>query len=169
MDLTAVILFLIFVPALFKKVNVYDSLISGARDGLDIIIKILPSMICIMSATAMLRASGALEWLIGIISPVTDFFKIPSGIIPMALLRPVSGSASMGLLADTLSTYGADSPEGIICSIIMGSTETTFYTIAVYFGATGVKKTKIPLICGVIGDICAVMVAVFIVKNFIFI
>lgn len=163
---TAIILFLIFTPALFRKVNVYESLISGTKDGLDVVVRILPSMICIMSAAAMLRASGAMDWMTNFISPITDFLKIPSGIVPMALMRPVSGSASMGLLADNLKTFGADSTEGLISSIIMGSTETTFYTIAIYFA--GVKNTKIPMVSGLIGDLTAVVIATFIVKNFIF-
>lgn len=165
---TAAIILVIFVPALIKKVPVYDSLRKGAADGFDVIVKILPAMICIMSATAMLRASGAMEWLVGLISPLTDFLGIPSGVVPMALLRPVSGSGAMGLLADNISVFGADSLEGVISSVIMGSTETTFYTLAVYFGATGVKNIKIPLICGLIGDIAAVIIAVIVAKNFVF-
>lgn len=158
------VIFIILMPALVKKVPVYDTMCDGAADGLKILVKILPSMICIMSAAAMLRASGVMDFIINSLRPVTDKIGIPAEIMPMALLRPVSGSGSMGLLAENLKTYGADSTPGLISSIIMGSTETTFYTLAVYFGATHVKYTKRAVICAVIGDITGVLISTLIVK-----
>lgn len=162
------IIFIIMIAAIVKKVPVYDSMCAGAADGLKIIIKILPSMICIMSAASMLRASGIIDFIINILSPFTDKIGIPAEIMPMALLRPISGSGSMGILADNLKTYGPDSRAGIISSIIMGSTETTFYTLAVYFGATGVKNSKRAVPCAVIGDIAGVIISVLLVNHMFF-
>ncbi len=159
-----VVIFIILISAIIKKVPVYDSMCLGAADGLKIIVKILPSMICIMSAAAMLRASGIIDFFVDFLSPFTEKIGIPAEIMPMAMLRPVSGSGSLGLLADNLKTYGPDSRAGLISSIIMGSTETTFYTLAVYFGATGVKKSKRAIPCAVIGDIVGVMVSVSLVN-----
>jgi len=158
------IIFIILISAVMKKAPVYDSMCSGAADGLKIIIKILPSMICIMSAAAMMRASGIIDFLVDVLSPLTERIGIPAEIMPMAMLRPVSGSGALGLLADNLKTYGVDSKEGLISSIIMGSTETTFYTLAVYFGATGVKKSKRAVPCAIIGDIVGVIVSVAVVN-----
>ncbi len=160
----SIILMVIFVTALVKKVPVYDSMRKGASDGIGVLCRILPSMIVILSAVSMLRASGVMEFLVGIISPVAEAVGIPEGVIPMALLRPMSGSGAFGILSDTISAYGADSREGIIASIIMGSSETTFYTLAVYFGATSAKKTKIPLAAGLSGDVFAVICAAAIVR-----
>ena len=158
------IIFIIMTAAVFKKVPVYDSMCEGAADGLKIIIKILPSMICILSAAAMLRASGIIDFIINILSPLTKKIGLPAEIMPMVLLRPISGSGALGILADNLKTYGPDSKAGIISSIIMGSTETTFYTLAVYFGATGVKNAKRAIPCAVIGDITGVAVSVLLVN-----
>lgn len=162
------VIFIILMPAIIKKVPIYDTMCDGAGDGLKILVKILPSMICIMSAAAMLRASGVMDFIINFVRPLTDVAGIPAEIMPMAFLRPVSGSGSMGLLAENLETYGADSIPGLISSIIMGSTETTFYTLAVYFGATHVKNTKRAVICAVIGDITGVVISTMIVKCFLF-
>jgi len=162
------ILLIILIPAVIQKQPIYDHMCEGASDGLKILIKILPSMICIMSAAAMLRASGVMDFVINLIRPVTDKIGIPAEVMPMVLLRPVSGSGSMGLLAENLKSYGADSIPGLISSVIMGSTETTFYTLAVYFGATHVKNTKRAVICAIIGDITGVIISTLVVKYIIF-
>ncbi len=162
------LIFIIFLSAFIKNVPVYDSMCEGAHDGIFVIVKILPSMICVMSAAAMLRASGAMELIVNTLSPVTHKIGIPAGVVPMALMRPVSGSGSLGMLAENINTYGADSAEGLISSIIMGSTETTFYTLAVYFGSVGVKDTGIAAVSAVIGDIAGVAAASLVVKYIIF-
>ena len=112
----------------------------------------------------MLKESGALEFFISILTPLTKVFNIPKDVMPMILLRPVSGSGAFGVLSDTLARCGVDSRAGLLASVIMGSTETTFYTMAVYFGVTKVKKVGRAIPCAVIGDIVGVIVALMLIK-----
>lgn len=162
--ITPLIIGLIIVVCFFKKVPLYDAVTAGASDGLKIVAGILPTMIIILSAISMLNASGVLNFFISKLAPVTDFFNIPREVMPMILLRPVSGSGAFGILSDILSRFGADSRSGKLASVIMGSTETTFYTMAVYFGATKVKNIKRALPCAVIGDITGVIVALMLIR-----
>jgi len=154
---------IIIIFCLKNKVPVYDTVVNGAENGLLMLKKILPTMIIILTAVSMLRASGALDSAITLLRPVFERLNIPPEIIPMVLLRPVSGSGSFALLTDTLSQYGADSRIGRLTSVIMGSTETTFYTIAVYFGATGMKNIKRAIPCAVIGDLVCIIIACIII------
>ncbi len=163
--ITPVIISLIIIACFYKKVPLYDAVTKGAEDGLKIVAGILPTMIVILSAISMMNASGVLDFLIRKLSPVTDFFNIPKAVMPMILLRPVSGSGAFGILSDILSRFGADSRSGRLASVIMGSTETTFYTMAVYFGATGVKNIKRALPCAIIGDIVGVIVAILLINT----
>lgn len=149
----------IIIFCLKNKVPVYDTVVAGAENGLVMLTKIVPTMVIILTAVSMLRASGALDTAIALLRPVFEKIKVPPEIIPMVLLRPVSGSGSFGILADTLSAYGADSRVGRLTSVIMGSTETTFYTLAVYFGATGMKNIKRAIPCAMIGDLVCIIAA----------
>ena len=142
-----------------KKKNTYSDFTDGAFEGLKIVSLIFPPLLAIMVASSMLRASGAFDIITSLISPITQKFGIPSEVLPLALMRPVSGSGSLALLSDTLNTYGADSQTGRLASIIMGSTETTFYCMGVYFSKTGIKNTTKALPCAIIGDICAIILA----------
>lgn len=125
-----------------KKVDVYDAVIHGAANGLGVLARIVPPLIALLTAVAMLRASGFLELCARWAAPALRRFGIPPETAPLLLVRPISGSAALGVGADIMATYGPDSPIGRTAAIMMGSTETTFYTIAVYFGAANIKKTR---------------------------
>ena len=157
--IAAVIIF-----ALKTRTDAYAAFTEGAADGLRTVVKILPSLLAVITAAQMLRVSGAIDMIIRFISPVTDFLHIPPEVMPLALIRPVSGSGSLGILADILNTFGADSKQGMIASVIMGSTETTFYCLCVYFAGTKVKYTRRVIPCAVISDIIGILAGVWI-KN----
>ncbi len=151
---------------LAKKVRIFDTFLQGAGEGINSTFSIAPSLIGLITAVTMLKASGALDIFTNFISPFTNLIGIPPEIIPLALLKPISGGGSLALLDNILATYGADSLIGRIASIIMGSTETTFYTIAVYFGAVKIKNSRHTVSSAIITDICAVIIAVLAVKKF---
>lgn len=152
----------ILVLGAWKRIPVFDTFLQGAKEGLSTTIKILPVLVGIMLGIEVLKASGALDMLVSLIGPVAVFLGIPQEIIPMAILRPISGSASLGLLNQQLKEYGPDSYIGKTLSVMMGTTETIFYTIAIYFGAIGVKKTRftmwVALISGLSGIISSVII-----------
>ena len=128
--------------ALYKKENAYDLLITGASDGLKLMVNILPVLVVLMTAISMLRASGGAEMLSGLLSPVFSFFGIPPETALLVLIRPISGSAALAVGAELMAQFGVDSPVGRTAAVMLGSTETTFYTISVYFGAAGIKNTR---------------------------
>ena len=132
----------IAIYAAFRRVDVYTALIQGAGSGLETLTRIIPALIGLMTAVYMLRASGALELLAAALAPVLDRLGLPSELLPLMLVRPISGSAALGVGAELISTHGPDSELGRTAAVMLGSTETTFYTIAVYFGAVGVTKTR---------------------------
>ena len=158
------VIFLIVFICLMKKVPLYESVIKGAKDGLSIVIDIFPTLVMVLFATSMLKASGALDYFIKLMNPALQIFNIPKDVMPMILLRPVSGSGAFGILTEIFAECGPDSRAGRLASVIMGSTETTFYTMSVYFGATGVKDVKRAIPCALIGDIVGVIVALLIIK-----
>lgn len=150
--------------ALTKKVDVYSSLVSGAADGLKILLRILPALVALLTAVHMLRYSGALDLIINFLEPLFSLFGIPKETAPLVLIRPISGSAALAIAADLIGTYGPDSEIGRITAIMLGSTETTFYTIAVYFGSTGISKTRHTIPAALIADITGFALASFCVK-----
>ncbi len=125
-----------------KRMNVYDLMTDGAAQGMRIMLRILPTLIVLLSGVYMLRVSGALDRVTALLSPLFTAVGIPAETAPLVLIRPLSGSAALAVAADIMRTYGVDSPVGKTAAIMLGSTETTFYTIAVYFGAAGVKNTR---------------------------
>lgn len=125
-----------------NKVDIFSAFLTGAKDGLKTLFGILPALVGLIAAITMFRTSGALHFLTGLLSPITRLLGIPAEIMPLALLRPVSGSGSLALLNDVLLTAGPDSMIGRMASVVMGSTETTFYTLAVYYGAVGIQKSR---------------------------
>lgn len=160
--ITPLTIFAIIVYGLIKKGDVYTPFTEGAKEGMSVVVTILPNIIGIMVAVAMVRASGLIELLASALSPVMKYIGMPIEIIPLALLRPVSGSGSVGIVNDIISTSGPDSYSGRIASVMMGSTETTFYTLALYYGAAKIKNTRHTLksaltadITGIIGSIIA--------------
>lgn len=145
-----------------KKVRVYDCFSEGAKDGLQSLVGIVPPLIGLMVAIHMFRASGALELLANFLSPFLDAVGLPAEVLPLALLRPISGSASTAIVTDIFQTLGPDSPAGTIASVMMGSTETTFYTVAVYFGAVGVKNTRHTIAAALTADLTGICLAVLV-------
>ena len=144
---------------MIKDVNVYDAFVEGAAEGITTIIKILPSLVGLMTAVGVFRASGALDYVVFILKPLASALGIPAGAMPLALLRPISGSASLALVADTLKVYGPDSYVGRVVSTMMGSTETIFYTLTVYFGSAGIKNIRYTLAAALIADFAGVVAA----------
>jgi spore maturation protein SpmA len=147
-----------------KKVKVYEQFVEGAKEGFQIAVRIIPYLVAMLMAIGIFRAGGAMEWLIYILRPMTDFIGMPAEALPMALMRPLSGSGSLGIMAEIMAVHGPDSFIGILVSTFFGSTETTFYVLAVYFGAVNVKNTRHALPAGLIADVSGILGAVFIVK-----
>ena len=157
-----IIMILIIAYGLIEKNKVYDTFVDGAREGIEVVIKIFPTLIGIFVAIVALRSSGILDLIISFISPITNIFKIPSEIMPLALIRPISGSASTAVATDIMTTFGVDSKIGLIASTIMGSTETTFYTIAIYTSCVGIKKIRFVLAAALIADFVGMLFSVII-------
>lgn len=157
-----IIIVLIIVYGLKEKKKVFDIFLDGAKEGIEIVVQLFPTLLGIFLAIGLLRNSGILDFIIQIISPVTNFLKIPSQILPLAMLRPISGSASMGVAVDIMEKYGVDSMIGTIASTIMGSTETTFYTIAIYTACIKVKKIRFVLAAALLADLAGIVSSVII-------
>lgn len=145
--------------ALIKKQDVYACLLEGGKDGLKIILSIAPALVFLLTGVHMLRASGGMELLCRVVSPVTSFLGIPAETLPLVLIRPFSGSGALAVGADLMAAYGPDSNIGRTAAIMLGSTETTFYTISVYFGAAGIKKTRYVVPAALIADLTGFIVA----------
>jgi len=165
---TLAIPFLIFIfigYGAIKKVKVYEQFVEGAKEGFNIAIRIIPYLVAMLVAIAIFRAGGAMHnWLIPVLRIVTDPLGMPAEALPMALMRPLSGSGSLGVMAEIMSVYGPDSFIGILVSTFFGSSETTFYVLAVYFGAVNIKNTRHALAAGLIADVAGMLGALFIVK-----
>lgn len=165
---TLAIPFLIFVfigYGFIKKVKVYEQFVEGAKEGFNIAVRIIPYLVAMLVAIAIFRAGGAMDnWLIPVLRIFTDPIGMPAEALPMALMRPLSGSGSLGVMAEIMSVYGPDSFIGILVSTFFGSSETTFYVLAVYFGAVNIKNTRHALPAGLLADVAGMLGALFIVK-----
>ncbi len=146
------LLLLSCLAALRKHENAYDLLLQGSAEGLRMLISILPALVLLLTAVHMLKASGAVELLSGWLAPVFSFFGIPPETAMLVLIRPISGSAALAVGADLMAQYGPDSLVGRTAAIMLGSTETTFYTVSVYFGAAGIQKTRYAVPAALIAD-----------------
>ncbi|HID37953.1 MAG TPA: spore maturation protein [Calditrichaeota bacterium] len=147
-----------------KKVKVYEVFVEGAKEGFNVGVKIIPFLVAMLVAIAMFRASGALDVITVLFKPITDFVGMPSEVLPMALMRPLSGSGSLGVMTDLMKTYGVDSLIGFTASTMFGSTETTFYVVAVYFGAVNIRNTRYALPAGLLADAAGLITAALICK-----
>jgi len=147
-----------------RGVRVYDSLVEGAKEGFQVALRIIPYLVAILVAIGMFRASGGIDLMVRFLSPVTDLIRMPAEALPMALLRPLSGSGALGVMSEIMTVHGADSFIGYMVSTFQGSTETTFYVLAVYFGAVGVKKTRHTLPACLLADVAGILAAVLIVN-----
>ncbi|MDR0889465.1 MAG: spore maturation protein [Oscillospiraceae bacterium] len=150
--------------ALARKQDVYSALLDGGRDGLKLIASIVPALVMLLTAVHMLRASGAIDLLTQLLAPLSRVVGIPAETLPLVLIRPFSGSAALAVGSDLMLTYGADSLIGRTAAIMLGSTETTFYTISVYFGAAGVKKTRYAIPAALIADLTGFVMAALCAK-----
>lgn len=157
-------LLLIIGFGLIKRQPVFDLFLQGARQGIASVFKIIPSIIALVCAVSMLRASGLLDALINLVSPVLEPLGFPPQLLPLSILRPVSGSGALAVLDDIYNNYGADSFIGNAASVMMGSTETTFYAIAVYYGSVGISKTRHTVPAALIADFTGMVMAVLTVR-----
>lgn len=159
---------IVFIPlyAFFRKVPVYESFVEGAKDGFETSINIIPTLVGMMVAISVFRASGAMDWILGFFKPYLEWMGVPSEVFPLAFLRPITGAGSLAFTTDLIKSYGPDSMIGRIASTIQGSTDTTLYVLTVYFGAVGIRKgryaLKVGLFSDLIGFIAAVMICLFV-------
>ena len=154
------------VVAMGRKVNVYETLVDGAREGLSVSVKILPSLVGLLTAVYMFRASGAMEFLGELLSPVLELVGIPPETAALLFIRPVSGGGALAVGSDLMAQYGPDSYIGRVAAVMLGSTETTFYTIAVYFGSAGIRKTRYAVPAALVADLAGFIAAAFAVRLF---
>ena len=154
------------IAALRKKENAYDVLTNGAREGFKMLWTIGPSLVVLLSAVGMLRESGALEALSRLLAPALEFLGIPAETVLLLLVRPISGSAALAIGAELIAAHGPDSPIGRTAAVMLGSTETTFYTISVYFGSWGITKTRYAVPAALIADLAGFLAASWTVRLF---
>ena len=164
--LVPILLLLACLAALRKKENAYSLLIDGAGEGLKLLLTLVPTLILLLTAVSMLRASGAMEMLSRFFAPAFKVFGIPPETAILVLIRPISGSAALAIGTQLMTQYGVDSQIGRTVAVMLGSTETTFYTISVYFGAAGIKKTRYTIPAALIADLTGFVMASLTVRIF---
>ena len=150
--------------ALTRKVKVYPVFVEGAKEGFQVAVRIIPPLVAVVVALGMLRASGAMDGLAALLAPVTSRIGIPASVLPLVLVRPLSGGAALGVVADVLRSDGPDSYAGRLASVMAGSTETTFYVLAVYFGAVGVTRYRQALPAALLADLAGFAASVVAVR-----
>ena len=161
-----ILLLAISLPALRRKENLYGLLLEGTQQGLHILSSILPALILLLTAVHMLRASGAVQIISDVLAPAFSFFGIPPETALLVLIRPISGSAALAVGAELMASYGVDSRIGRTAAVMLGSTETTFYTVSVYFSAAGVSRTRYAIPAALFGDFVGFFMASLSVKLF---
>ena len=149
-----------------RKVNVYDTLVDGAREGLSVSVKILPSLVGLLTAVYMFRASGAMDFLGALLAPVLELVGIPAETAALLFIRPVSGGGALAVGSDLMAQYGPDSYIGRVAAVMLGSVTTAFYTIAVYFGSAGIRKTRYAVPAALVADLAGFIAAAFAVRLF---
>jgi spore maturation protein B len=149
---------------LIKGVRVYEEFVEGAKEGFDVAVTIIPYLVAILFAIGMFRASGAMDFLIGALDPVLGLIGVPAEVLPMAIIRPLTGSGSAAIVADMINQFGEDSLFVKMAATMFGSTETTFYVIAVYFGAVNIRETRHAVPAGLFADLVGVLASVYVVK-----
>jgi len=164
--LVPLLLFFAISLTLRKKENAYDSMVQGGADGLKLLVSILPALVMLMTSVHMLKASGVIALLSSVLSPLFSFLGIPPETSVLVLIRPISGSAALAVGADLMAEYGVDSLIGRTAAVMLGSTETTFYTISVYFSAAGIKKTRYALPAALFADLVGFCMASWTVRVF---
>lgn len=159
----AIILFIVIYGAI-KKVKIYETFVEGAKEGFNVGVRIIPYLVAMLVAIGIFRASGAMDILSWLVSPITSLIGMPAEALPMAIMRPLSGSGALGVMSEIIKTHGADSLIGRMVSVMMGSGETTFYVLAVYFGSVGISKTRHAVPAGIIADIVGILMSVWLVN-----
>lgn len=160
--LIPVIILIVLTWGIIKKVPVYETFVDGAKDGLKVSVNIIPFLIAIIVAVSMLRASGAIELAQNAFSGILNAIKVPADILPIMAVRSLSGSAVLGILSDIVHEFGPDSYPARLAAVMVGSSETTFYILAVYFGAVGIKKFRHALLTGILADAVGIIAAIII-------
>ncbi|MEY8415438.1 spore maturation protein [Tissierella praeacuta] len=156
--------FLVF--GMSKKVKVYESFTEGAKEGFTTAVRIIPFLVAMLVAIGVFRASGAMDLLTKALSPITNLIGMPGEILPMAFMRPLSGGGAEGIMTDLITTHGPESLIGRMAAVMMGSTETTFYVLSVYFGSVSVKKQRHALPVGLLADLAGLITAVLVTRLF---
>ena len=159
-----VMLLTFIVAALYKKIPLYDTFIDGAKEGFSIGVKIIPYLVGILVAIGMFRASGAIEFLAHALAPALNLIGMPADILPLAIIRPLSGSGALGITTEIANQYGGDSYMARLAAVMTGSSENTLYVIAVYFGSVGISKIRHALIAGLVADIAGILASIFICR-----
>ncbi|MGN0653984.1 MAG: spore maturation protein [Oscillospiraceae bacterium] len=154
----------VLLTGLVKKVDVWSEFVEGAKENFKTGIGIIPTLIAIITAVGMFKASGGMNFLTSAVAPATSLFGFPAECAPLAIIKPISGSAALAVLESILRSNGADSFAGRVASVMMGSSETTFYVLAVYFGATKIKNTRHALFCALLGDLTGMIMSAIIVS-----
>lgn len=164
------VILIILLYGIFERKNVFDIFLKGAKEGLTMVIKIFPTLIGLFLAIGALSSSGLLDFIINLLTPILNILKIPPEIMPLAILRPISGSGSIAIATEIMKKFGVDSLIGLIAATIMGSTETTLYTIAVYTSSVDIKKTRFVLFAALMADFTGMIASVgiwrFLSKSF---
>lgn len=154
----------IVIYGIYKKNNIYDSFIKGAKEGIEIGINIFPPLLAIIFSSSILISSGFIDYLLKLIGPLLDIVMFPKEVFPMAILRPISGNASLVLMTEVFSKYGVDTFLGKLASTLQGCTDTTLYVLSLYFGTVGIKKIKYSLYVGLITDLIGIIASIIIVR-----
>lgn len=166
LSLWAIPLIVVLIPlwALYKKVEIYNTFIDGAKEGFSVGVKIIPYLVAILVAIGMFRASGAIDIIANVFSPVLNLIGMPAEVLPLAIIRPLSGSGALGVMTEIANQHGGDAFISKLAAVMVGSTETTFYVLAVYFGSVGIKNFRHAVIAGLLADTAGMLAALFICR-----
>jgi spore maturation protein B len=159
----ALVLFIVVYGAV-RKVKIYEAFVEGAKEGFNVGVRIIPYLVAMLVAIGVFRHGGAMDILAAVLSPVTSLIGMPAEALPMALMRPLSGSGALGVMSDVINTHGPDSFLGRLVSVMMGSGETTFYVLAVYFGSVAVSRTRHAVPAGIVADLISLLASVWLVN-----
>ncbi len=154
----------IVIYGVIERKKVFDIFLDGAKEGISVVLNIFPTLVGLFVAIGALRSSGIIDLIVNFLTPILSFLNFPTEILPLALIRPISGSSSIAVATDIMNTFGVDSNIGLIASVIMGSTETTVYTIAVYTSSVGIKKTRFVLWASLIADFVGIVTSVIVCR-----
>ncbi len=155
---------IIVIYGVIERKKIFDIFLDGAKDGIGVVLNIFPTLVGLFVAIGALRSSGVIDLIVNFLTPVLSFVNFPTEILPLALIRPISGSSSIAVATDIMNTFGVDSNIGLMASVIMGSTETTVYTIAVYTSSVGIKKTRFVLWAALIADFVGIVTSVIVCR-----